>query len=269
MAVKASHVTKNIGDFTGFCPKDIIADKGEEFYGIWNRLFEKECQFIDKDKAEKDPEWKQVIPYFIFVNKDSIMSYDRGTETEKRLHGSKSIGVGGHIEPFDGIVPSEAYFTGAQRELLEEVSVLVEFPSINNSFIGIINDNASEVSRVHVGLAHIIILNNEEREMIEASKSAIGKIEFVKIDELQGKMGEYESWSQHAIKMISRQEEPKQEMIAFLSEAIRLASNLIYPASTRLISTSMPMNHVLEMEISASVKNLTALFEQARKEEVL
>lgn len=269
MAIKADYVKKQIGEFTGFCPKDILTQKNEEFYKTWNRLFERECQFIYKEKAETDPDWKQVIPYFLLINKDEVMTYFRGTETETRLHGSRSIGVGGHIEPFDGVLPSEAYFTGAQRELIEEINMKIEFEEVNNSFIGIINDESSEVSKVHIGIAHLVIINDEERTQIEGADLQLGKIEFVKIDELEGKIAQYESWSRHAIKMITRHEDLQPEMAAFLSEAIRLCTRLIYPASTRMISTSMPMNHVLEMEISKEIKELSKLISQAQEEEVL
>lgn len=269
LTIPTSKVEGLIGKFSGFCPKDLVADPHEEFYKIWNTMFENECSFSDKEKAEKDLSLKQVIPYFILINKGDVMAYSRGTESEERLHGTMSIGVGGHIESYDGLVSSEAYFTGAQRELIEEASLMVQFGDINNAFVGFINDESTEVSQVHLGLAHIIVINDNERDALEKKGCALGKVDFIPIDEIQNEIENFEKWSQHAIKMISRTEEASKEKQAFLTELTRIASTIIYPASCRLASKSMPINHVLDMEIRSQIKDLGKLVEYAKKEKVL
>jgi len=54
---------------------------------------------VDRDQAEKDKHYKQIIPYAIFVNeKGEIFNYQRGKSgAEDRLKNLRSVGIGGHI----------------------------------------------------------------------------------------------------------------------------------------------------------------------------
>ena len=58
-------------------------------------------------EVEKDPGFKQLIPYVIFRHVDAagtqtVFQYTRGTgQGEGRLHSKRSVGIGGHISAVD------------------------------------------------------------------------------------------------------------------------------------------------------------------------
>ena len=59
-------------------------------------------RFMPRSQAEKDPSFKQLIPYVIMNCGDKFLSYVRGKRAgETRLVGNRSIGIGGHINPAD------------------------------------------------------------------------------------------------------------------------------------------------------------------------
>ena len=113
--------------------------------------------FMDRPEAEKNPIYKQLIPYVIMAYKDTYLCYIRGAGVdEKRLAQKASIGIGGHINPSDRILPSsknikEIYFNALGREVAEEVVVGTEH---EDKIIGLINDDSNEVGRVHFGIIH-------------------------------------------------------------------------------------------------------------------
>jgi predicted NUDIX family phosphoesterase len=123
-------------------------------------------EFIDRKTAEKQTDFKQIIPYIVLQTRDRKKTaiYSRHG-SEKRLHNLWSAGIGGHINPIDisnsYTTGSEPYYTvgkknfqeilmvGMQRELNEE---LKEKPVADTpKFIGIINEDITEVGKVHLG----------------------------------------------------------------------------------------------------------------------
>jgi predicted NUDIX family phosphoesterase len=86
--------------------------------------------FMKRSQAEKDPSYKQLIPYVIMSCDGKYLSYVRGRRAgETRLVGLRSIGIGGHINPADNDMPLfsksfyEAYLAAVSREVAEEVTV--------------------------------------------------------------------------------------------------------------------------------------------------
>lgn len=49
MVIKADDLQNQIGKFNGFCPVDVLADKGQRFYHVWNEMFEQQCEFLSID----------------------------------------------------------------------------------------------------------------------------------------------------------------------------------------------------------------------------
>lgn len=107
------------------------------------------------DGCEVDPNWKQLIPYIVCVNKDGqILAYNRGSKGgEQRLASRWAIGFGGHINDQD-----ESFAWGIWREIREELTgvtagvdaVLLHGP------IGFLNDDSDAVGRVHLGVVYIL-----------------------------------------------------------------------------------------------------------------
>jgi predicted NUDIX family phosphoesterase len=154
--------------------------------------------FMDREAAERDPSYKQLIPYCVIRCKSAILSYTRGKSGgEERLHAKVSVGVGGHINPIDtgmGRTGPDAYHAAVERELHEE---LVFEISHTNRIAALLNDDSNDVGRVHLGVIHIIDVENTR---VSAREDALANLSFNELVELKGPLfPNLEAWSQHVI----------------------------------------------------------------------
>src|SRR5262249_39076655 len=115
--------------------------------------------------------------------------YTRGASGgEARLRALRSIGVGGHVCDDDG--PAEfAYRTGLLREVAEEVELRCGY---KERPIGLINDDATPVGQVHLGIVHVFDLAEPRAERREAALDGAG---FAPLSELRERADEFETWS--------------------------------------------------------------------------
>ncbi len=154
--------------------------------------------FRPRDDVEQDPDYKQLIPYVIFRHRDKsgrvhVFQYTRGKgQGEGRLHSKKSVGIGGHISADDttGEHADGAYEEGMRRELAEEVAI--EAPCTERC-VGLINDDETEVGRVHLGVVHVFDI---ERPAVRALEPDIVDAGFRPIEEILADADALESWSQ-------------------------------------------------------------------------
>lgn len=157
-----------------------------------------EIHFMDRDLAEKDPRFKQVIPYCLFKWKDMILSYERGKKGgEKRLHALRSIGIGGHINPVDGDAKRDlfsVYFNGVYRELSEE---LIIPGTVSAQMVGILNDDSNEVGKVHLGIIHLFQLNDSG--VRSGEDGSLTDLCYYRPEALKVARADYETWSQLVI----------------------------------------------------------------------
>lgn len=158
--------------------------------------------FMDRAEAEEDPTHKQLIPYCLIRQGSSILHYTRGKSGgEDRLHAKLSVGVGGHINPVDtgnGRTGRDAYFAAVERELSEE---LVFDSTHTNRIAALLNDDSNEVGRVHLGIVHVIDVENTR---IASREDALCELRFSELAELQGGLfPRLETWSQHVIRDIA------------------------------------------------------------------
>ncbi len=164
--------------FQGFLPI-------EEFNFL--PIITKNAFFVDRQKAEKNSSLKQIIPYQILLINDKIFVYKRvASENEKRYIGKYSIGIGGHINPEDGIDLIEH---ARQREFSEEIEYRGK---IKAKLIGFINDDYDDLGKVHFGLAYLLIGNEEKLNIREKEKIRGKLINFRDAKKVLNKM---ESWS--------------------------------------------------------------------------
>jgi predicted NUDIX family phosphoesterase len=158
--------------------------------------------FMDRAAAEEDPSHKQLIPYCVFRCGDRILHYTRGKAGgESRLHAKISVGVGGHINPIDtgdGRVGPEAYFAAVSRELDEE---LVIGSKRTSRIIALLNDDSNPVGEVHLGVVHLVDLDNED---VTSREDALTDLQFSSLEELRGPLFDrLETWSQHCIEHLA------------------------------------------------------------------
>ncbi len=148
-------------------------------------------QYISRGLAEKDPSFKQMIPYGVIQNEDSFLLFLRTKkQTEKRLHNLYSLGIGGHINQIEKETASDPVIAGLNREIDEEIYL----PKIQSvQFGGIINDNTNEVGSVHLGLLFFIRLENKSFEIREKEMMSG---EWVLKKDLQSNIAQMETWSQ-------------------------------------------------------------------------
>jgi len=145
---------------------------------------------------EEDASFKQLIPYVIFRYVDehgcvSLYQYSRGGGSgEKRLVAKKSVGIGGHIsQEDDNANDSDPYHDGMARELKEEV--VIETPYVIK-LVGLINDDETEVGRVHLGIVHIC---DVEAPLVRSNEVEIEGNGFQPVSELLADLDGFETWS--------------------------------------------------------------------------
>ncbi len=151
--------------------------------------------YRNRSEAEQDPRYKQLIPYVLLVCHDKILRYRRGRGgQETRLHGLYSVGVGGHISEEDhGLFSSDrGYQEGMRRELMEEVAI----DAGHGPAVAAINDDSTEVGRVHFGVVHVVRVSDGN---IANRCSGIVGPEFIPmVDAVKDPSG-YESWSRFCL----------------------------------------------------------------------
>ena len=160
-------------------------------------LAPEQMSFRPRAEVETDPGFKQLIPYMFFSHTDangemSLFQYVRGRGMgESRLHSKRSIGVGGHIS-FDDLRGEQSldiYHTGKLRELHEEVDLRSPY---TEQCVGLINDDETEVGKVHLGIVHHFRL---ERPDLVSRETDLIESGFVPVHELLADLADFETWS--------------------------------------------------------------------------
>jgi predicted NUDIX family phosphoesterase len=140
--------------------------------------------------AETDPTYKQIIPYVVLKWREQVFAYTRGKRaTETRLQALRSIGVGGHISAEDASLFETPYREALARELAEEVYLDSAY---EERCVGLINDDATPVGQVHLGVVHVFEL---EQPSVRRREQALTRAGFVPLAELRQQLNEFETWS--------------------------------------------------------------------------
>ena len=149
----------------------------------------KNHRYVERPYAEHAGEYRQIIPYAVLTGEKGFFLVKRlKAQTEKRLHGLYSLGMGGHINPTEESA-ADVILAGMRRELAEEVGA--ECPE-NPRCLGVINDHSAEVSNYHLGLLYRID-TSAEISVVETKKMTGRWVSAREVDE---KFAELESWSQ-------------------------------------------------------------------------
>jgi len=155
--------------------------------------------YLNRSDAEQDKRYKQLIPYVLIICHGSILRYRRGRGgQETRLHGLYSVGIGGHISEEDhGLFSSGlGYQEGMRRELMEEVAI----DDVKEAAVAVINDDSTDVGRVHFGVVHVLPVANEN---VAGRRNGIVAPEFIPIVEAVKDPSGYESWSRFCLEHLN------------------------------------------------------------------
>jgi len=158
--------------------------------------------FIPRAQAENDPTHKQIIPYVLLAFKNKVLYYVRGKKAgEQRLVAKGSIGIGGHMNETDEslfALDEQAYRVGVEREVNEEIKIDTQF---EDRIVALLNDDATEVGRVHLGVVHVFKLAEPK---VEKREAMITNRAFLTKDELMARRESLESWSQICVDSLDR-----------------------------------------------------------------
>jgi predicted NUDIX family phosphoesterase len=159
---------------------ELIRDDAAAILGL---IAEKHL-FLPRPRAEISPEFKQIIPYVVIRSGGDYFLLRRlPKQGEARLHDKLSLGIGGHINPGHDLL------AGLRKELEEEVEVDDPY---DLAFVGILNDDSTEVGRVHLGAVYLLETsrNVRVRETEKMTGSFVARAELAPLREAM------ESWSQ-------------------------------------------------------------------------
>ena len=149
---------------------------------------------MSRAQAEINPNFKQIIPYVVITDGKNVLHYIRGKDAgEKRLVAKGSIGIGGHINDEDHTLFDfglQAFQNAVEREVCEELSIQGKFDA---KPVGLINDDSTEVGRVHFGVVHVLFRTPEQ---VKKNERVITQLKWLPFEGLKAKREQMETWSQ-------------------------------------------------------------------------
>jgi len=158
--------------------------------------------FIPRSEAENDPAHKQIIPYALMAFQETVLHYVRGKKAgEQRLVAKGSIGIGGHMNETDEslfALDEQAYRAGVEREVNEEIKIDTPF---EDRIVALLNDDSTEVGRVHLGIVHIFKLKEPK---VQKREAMITGLTFLTKEELMARRESLETWSQICLDSLDR-----------------------------------------------------------------
>ena len=158
--------------------------------------------FLPRAQAESDPTHKQIIPYALIAHGDTVLHYVRGKKAgEQRLVAKGSIGIGGHMNDTDESLfawDEHAYRAGVEREVNEEIKIDCPF---EDRIVALLNDDTTEVGRVHLGIVHVFRLAEPK---VQKREAMITNLSFLDRAQLAALRDNLETWSQLCVDALDR-----------------------------------------------------------------
>ena len=142
------------GELVYVVPRAQLMPDGIGWRGVRQGSLEEELRLLRtggelraRAAMERDPTFKQVIPYLVLRDGPRYFLMRRTRAgADERLHERWSIGIGGHLNHEDADLEA-----GLRREWREEIDAEFE-PDFR--FVGLLNDDETDVGRVHIGLVY-------------------------------------------------------------------------------------------------------------------
>jgi predicted NUDIX family phosphoesterase len=171
--------------------------KHSEFFDVDYIALLQESQGMQRIEAEGTEDFVQLIPLFFVRRGVEFLTYKRTRRLpEKRLHGTRSINFGGHlqVEDFPSLFASDPRVVqeSLQRELREELQFEPDEKTV--SFFGAIHDQTNMFGRQHVGLV-FEVTSNSEVNVDSNEPGFLTSLRFEKKDEIYAAKEEYDDWT--------------------------------------------------------------------------
>lgn len=171
----------------------------EQFFSFHNRS---EVDGKDMPNFSKSLSTPQVLPYMLVKYKGSYLTYSRSKGAETRLHGTRSLGFGGHVDDTDaapGKPITQVILDAAKRELKEELGLNLDQFSQRVNFKHCIVDYTNTVGMVHFGIVAVIDLNDQDMEDMKQCAEELTDVRWRTVEQLQADADQYENWSKALI----------------------------------------------------------------------
>ncbi|MBF6604197.1 MAG: hypothetical protein IVW53_01255 [Chloroflexi bacterium] len=153
-----------------------------------------EGRFVLRSAAEADPTAKQIIPYLVLRDGPHWFLMRRTRRGgDERLHDRWSIGIGGHLNPGDTDLDG-----GLLREWSEELEAAFVPPFRP---VGLINDDASPVGAVHLGVVYMAEADGRPVGIRESDKLEGG---FATGEQVAAVRDRLETWSRIIFDAVTR-----------------------------------------------------------------
>lgn len=184
-----------------FSHLDTLAQQVFYFYDF--QVNQRDIVIMQRDRLEKDPTYRQVIPYTVVANElGEVFVYRRTAKAgDSRLHNQDSIGFGGHLDLIDvvhndSVISLEGSIARcSDREMQEELGI-----SGNSEVFAYIVDDSTEVNRVHVGALSLLEVEKSQVSL-ESKEEGIEVLGWFRPSDLD--TANLESWSQLATEVLS------------------------------------------------------------------
>ena len=125
--------------------------------------------FLPRAQAERIRRTSRSFRMRIIAHGKTVLHYVRGKKAgEQRLVSKGSIGIGGHMNDTDESLfawDKNAYRAGVEREVNEEIKIETPF---EDRIVALLNDDTTEVGRVHLGIVHVFRLAEPKVQKREA-----------------------------------------------------------------------------------------------------
>ena len=164
-------------------------ERESKFYNNSEVNFEekilKNYEYMVRSEAEVNFDYKQPIGYAVVINENKdIFVYKRwwsdSNAWDSRLHNKIAFWVGGHIEKEDEDLENPLN-DSMVREIEEELNI-PEKNIKSVKAIGYINNETDEVSQVHIWVAYLVEVKNDNFELLDWE---LDNWEFVNIHALE------------------------------------------------------------------------------------
>jgi predicted NUDIX family phosphoesterase len=164
----------------------------------YHKLIKAKGEFMWRSEAETDVNYKQIIPYIVFMHDNKLFLMQRkSSSSETRLANKYTLGIGGHIRKSD--LKERDIALWGLREFKEEVNYDGE---ISIQPIGLINDESTFVGQVHMGFA--FLFTGDSATISVKSELQSGKL--VSFEECESYFESMESWSQMVFSYLKNQQ---------------------------------------------------------------